>query len=146
MTGAVVNDLALHDQNVGVQVQAIAAQVAHWARLAAQAKRVWEIEERDYRIWRSGREVFYHTEPDEGQEKRGWARTKTGAPKKPANDMIDSLIRTEPAYREWQNRIERAEEACTSAEGILEAFKAKRDMIRTVVWRNRDTGQPELSV
>jgi len=146
VTGAIVDDLVLHDQNVGIQVQAIAAQIAHWSRLTAQAKRVWEIEERRYRIWRSKRELYYSEEPAEGTEKRGWALTKTGSPKKPTLDAISALIRTEDEYEQWQDRIERAEEAFSAASGILDAFKAKRDMIRTVVWRNRDSGQPELSV
>ncbi len=129
VTGAIVADLVIQDQNLVTQVQAVSAQMAHWSRMAAQCKRVWEIEERLYRSWRSR---FY-------LEKRN-------AEGKVTEKEIEALYRTDPEYATYQNNIERAEEAYESSRGIVQAFQAKRDMIRAAIWRDRETGQPQLSV
>lgn len=152
VNGTIVQDLVLNDQAVGGQVQAIGAQIGHWARLVAQCKRVWEIEERNYRIWRSRTWLDLINRPkiipgtSEYEEKAGWGRTAKGELKAPTKEQAEALYRVDPEYAEWQNKIERAEEAYNAAEGILQAFKAKRDALRMVVRRNRETGEVELSI
>lgn len=133
VTGAIVHDLVLRDQDIGLQVQTISAQMALWARMTAQSRRVWEIEERHYRVWRSR----FYTEATTSKED-GW--------KKPTEKAIEAAYRLDPEYAKFQVAIERAEEAYECARGILDAFRAKRDMIKTVVRKNRDSSEPELSV
>ena len=146
VTGAIIQDLVLRDQDIAMQVQMIAAQIAHWARMVTQCRRVWEIEQHNYRIWRSERFLYYWESPAGDDEKPGWTKTAKGDPKAPTKEKIEALYRTDPDYVMWQIAIERAGEATSSAQGILDAFKAKRDVIRTVVWKNRDTGETEMSV
>lgn len=130
VTGAIVADLAIREQDLITQVAAVSAQIAHWSRMAAQCKRVWEVEERRYRKWRS---AFY-------------IRAIEEADKKPTEKMIEARYRTDPEYEVCQTRIERAEEAYEAARGIVAAFQAKREMIRAAIWRDRETGHPQLSV
>ncbi len=129
VTGAIVRDLVIMDQDLVTQVQSVSGQVAHWSRMAAQCKRVWEIEERLYRSWRSR---FY-------LEKRN-------SDTKHTEKEIEALYRSDGMYTRLQSNIERAEEAYESSRGIVAAFQAKREMIRAAIWRDRETGQPTLSV
>ena len=138
VTGAIVKDLVIDDVGLGNQVQTIAAQIMHWGRLAAQAKRVWEVEERGYRQWRDGIVLSLVEPPTESQARKEW--------KKPTESVIEATYRTDPAYVLWGQRVERAEEAYNAALAVQEGFKAKRDMLMRYVVRHADESQPHLTV
>jgi hypothetical protein len=138
VSGAIVKDLVIDEVALGQQVQTISAQIAHWGRLAAQAKRVWEIEEREYRRWRDQIILEMVEPPADPQSRKDW--------KKPTELVIEATYRTHPEYVAWNQRIERAEEAHNAAIAVQEGFKAKRDMLVRYVTRHRDESQPHLTV
>lgn len=127
--GSIVQDLVIRETDLALQVQTVSAQIAHWGRMAAQTKRVWEMEERGYRAWRS----------------RFFLEQK-GKDKPPTEKAIEALYRIDDEYAVWQTQIERAEEAHDSSKSIYEAFKAKRDMLRATIYRSRDDGSVSMSV
>jgi len=114
---SIVPELVIREHTVLEEAQTVAGQIMHWGRMVAQCKRVWEIEERNYRIWRDGRFVVLST-PPEGE-------------KKPSEKLIDATIRTDPDYRQWYVRQERAEEAYNAAMLVLNGWRAKKDMLET---------------
>lgn len=138
VTGAIVKDLVIDEVQLGTQVQTISAQVTHWGRLAAQAKRVWEIEEREYRRWQSYQILQMIEPPADAAARKEW--------KKPTEAVMEATYRTQPDYVKHQERIERAEEAYNACIAIQEGFKAKRDMLMRYVVRYRDETQPHLTV
>lgn len=129
VTGDIVRELVIVEQDMARQVQAIGGQIAHWGRHAARCERILAIEERKYRRWRS----------EEYLERR------KGKPR-PTEKEIEAGYRTHADYARYQSAIERAKEAVASSRAIVEGFKAKRDMLRATVRRNRESNQPELSV
>lgn len=135
VTGGIVKDLVLHEDKLGEQVQTISAQIMHWGRLVGQAKRVWEITERQYRIWRD-RTVLTLLDP--ATKPDGW--------KKPTQAQVDSTIRTQPEYVEHYVAQERAEEAYNGAMAVLDGFRAKRDMIKSAVMRATESAAARIAV
>jgi hypothetical protein len=134
--GAVVHQLVIREVELIEQVQLIAAQIMHWGRLSAQAKRVWEIEERNYRIWRDGT-VLKLVEVAAGE-----AEKKKALPQWQA----EAMMRDDPHYRAYQLRLERAEEAYNVAQSVLEGFQAKKEMMKSSVIRSKEDGAPRLSI
>jgi len=132
--GTIIRDLVIRETDLAVQVQSVAAQIAHWGRMCALTKRVWEIREREYRKWRSE----YYLAMLRGAE-------DTDA-KKPTEKQIEAMYRSEPDYATLQNEIERAEEAYSSSADIRDAFRAKRDMLKATVYKSRDDGSVSLSI
>lgn len=130
VTGDIVRDVVIREDSLAAQVEAVSAQVLHWGRHAALAKRVWEIEEREYRVWKAQR----------------YLEAVKGAEKKPTEAVIEATYRTHPEYSIKAARVERAEEAFNAATAVLEAFKAKRDMMKAAVSRSHEAGQPRLTV
>ena len=114
--GIVVQEL-LSQMDVMTQAQLIPAQITNWGRLAAQAKRIWEISEREYRIWRDTLYVELATPPEGG--------------KKPTEKLIDSTIRKHPEYAFHYTRMETYEEVYNSCTAILDGWRAKKDMFKT---------------
>lgn len=138
VTGDIVRDLVIYEHSLAVQVQSTPAQIAHWGRHVAQAKRIWEIEERGFRTWKA-RQVLAASEPppENSEEAKVW--------KKPTEAKIEALYRTHEDYAKWSARVERAEEAFNAATTILEAFKAKAQALKGAVFRDRDANY-QLSV
>ena len=142
---AIVRELVLDEINVAGQVQTITGEIQKWGRLLAVAKRIWELQERSYRSWRSQ----FHLDimvPGGKKLKPGWTTTAKGDPKPPTVQTIEALYRTDPEYHKCQVAIEEAEEVYNSVESIYEAFRAKRDMLKQFAYRNRDTGEARLTV
>lgn len=135
VTGGIVLDLVLQEDSLGEQVQTISAQIMHWGRMSAQCKRVWEITERQYRIWRD-RTVLTLLDP----------ATKPDKWKKPTGQQVDATIRTLPEYTEHYVAQERAEEAFNAAMAVLDGFRAKRDMIKSAVMRATEGSAARLAV
>ncbi len=132
---SIVSDLVIQEQNLAEQVQIVSAQIAHWGRHASQCQRVHDIEERHYRAWRS---QFY-------LDVRIGKRELEGSDKKPTEKETEAMYRVDPEYAVYQNNIERAKEAHDAAKEIVNAFKAKRDMLRAVVRRSGD-GSVQMAV
>ena len=130
VTGEIVRDLVIYEPTLAEQVQAIAAQIAHWGRLAAQSKRVWEIEERRFRSWKAERVLELSEPPDDPELAKVW--------KKPSEAKIEATYRTDPDYEVQSARVERAEECFNAATAILEGFKAKASVLRWAVFKGRD--------
>lgn len=130
VTGEIVRELVITEHGLAEQVQAIAAQLAHWGRLAAQAKRVWEIEERGFRAWKAARVIELSDPPDNPDEAKVW--------KKPTEARIEAAYRTAEGYAERSARVERAEEAFNASTAIVEAFRAKAAVLRWAVFKGRD--------
>lgn len=123
VTGAaIMAELVINPHTLRDQVDAIAAQIAHWGRLVAQTKRVWQVHERKYRYWRSGIELKLLTESE----------------KKPSQAVIEAHYRTLPEYELFQTALEEAEEAYNSAVAVYEGFRAKAQMLRADLHRAPD--------
>lgn len=131
---ALISELVIDELNLHEAVATITAQIQKWGRLAAQARRVWEIEERKLRSWKA---KFY------------LAMVKAAAQageKKPTEGYITSSYQADPEYDRMYAAIERAEEACNSAEAVLSAYRAKKDMLQKFVRRSMDSGAATLAV
>ena len=135
VSGDIVKDLVIHPANLAEQVEAVSVQIQHWGRMAAQAKRVWEIVEREFRMWRA---TFYLERATPPPDEPKW--------KKPSDTFIDHQLRIEPMYQKHYRESERAEEAYNSALAVLDGFRAKKDMLKMAVIRSHEDGAARLSV
>jgi len=135
VTAEVVHDLVLREQGLGYQVQIIAGEIQKWNRLMAQCQRVWQIEERKYRIWRDG---LYLAAIDPDDKPAGW--------KKPPESALAAQARVHPEYGRYYQAIERAEEAYNACKAVVEGFRAKKDMMKSYVVRYYDDAAPQLRV
>lgn len=130
----IIPDLVINELNVLEQVQTVAGRIAHWGRLAAQARRVWQIEERKYRRWRDG----FILKAIQVAEKEG--------KKKPSADALAAMYRSSSSYDGYYTATERAEEAYNATLAILEGWKAKKDALRMAVFRRNEDGAEILSI
>jgi hypothetical protein len=135
---SVVRDLVIKPHDLETQVQSISVQIQFWGRMEAQCKRVWQIEERNYRRWRDAQLLELSQAPTDPEEAKGW--------KKPSDKRIEALYRQRPEYNELWQAVERAEEATNAAHAVLEGFRAKKDMLRAHVFRSHEDGQARMSV
>ena len=131
-TSRVIDELVLREENLVEQIGVIPAEIMNWGRMVAKAKRIWEVEERNYRIWR---DTLYLE----------LVRTDSGQ-KKPTEAFITSTIRSTIEYRHWYDRIERAEESYNSLLAILDGWRAKKDLVRTAVVRQHENAAPQIGV
>jgi hypothetical protein len=138
VTSEVVQLLVINTHDLATQVQGISAQIQFWGRMEAQCKRVWEIEERNYRRWRDGEVLRLSNPPVDPEQAKSW--------KKPSEKRIEALYRQMPQYNTFWSAVERAEEAFNGAHAILEGFRAKKDMLRSYVYRSQEDGAARLSV
>ena len=127
----IVSQLVVNELTIPLQVETIAAEIQKWGRLSALAKRVWELSERNYRIWRS--EFMLKAVNPEDKPKE-W--------KKPTADLLESMYRVAPEYIAHQVMVERSEEAYNATEAILQAFRAKKDMLMRFAQKYREDGMP----
>lgn len=134
----VVKELVIQSYDLATQVQMISAQVQFWGRMESQCKRVWQIEERNYRRWRDGQFLEMSKPPTDPDAAEGW--------KKPSDKRIEMMYRQLPKYHTMWQAVERAEEAFNSCHNILEGFRAKKDMLRSHVYRAKEDGAARLSV
>jgi hypothetical protein len=123
-------EIVLDESNLAYQVQIVTAQIQKWGRLEALARRVWQVAERNYRVWRS---AFY-------------LKVLEDSEKKPTENAIQAMYRTDEKYQELQVAIERAEEATNAAHLVLEAFRAQKDVLKNHVYRSREDGAAQLAV
>ena len=131
----IVAQLVINEVDLYNQVVQITAEIQKWGRLAAQTRRVWEIWERNYRAWRSRCYLDQIDPPDKPDD---W--------KKPTEKAIEARYRINPVYHDFYRRIEAAEEANSATEAILNAFRAKKDMLLRFAYKSRDDSAPRLFV
>lgn len=123
---SILRDVVINPHSLRDQVDTISGFIAHWGRLVAQTRRVWQVHDRRYRHWRSTIELQVLKEGIEGLDK------------KPTVAAIEAHYRSLPEYAVMQTAIEDAEEAYNSAVAIFEAFKEKASQLRRDVRFNQD--------
>jgi len=134
----IVQELVIQNYDLATQVQSISAQIHFWGRMESQCKRVWQIEERNYRRWRDNQILEMAKPPSDPEAKKDW--------KKPSEKHIEAAYRQRPEYHKLWQASERAEEALNSCSNILEGFRAKKAMLSSHVYRAREDGAARLSV
>jgi len=125
----VVDNLLLSDSDLRGQVQTVNGRIAYWGRLASQAKRVLEIKEREYRIWKATIYLHYRNDGEKHTEKE-----------------LDALIRTSPGYVDSYQQIERAEEAYNSTLAVVDAWKSKLQVMKMAIYRQNTEDGSQLSL
>lgn len=135
VTSGIVLDIVIQDHDLKTQVQSITAQIAFWGRMKALTYRVWQIEERLMRVWRSKKflELYAPEDPP-----KGW--------KKPSKEIVDAQIRQTSEYAEFYTRVERAEEAYNATDAVLNAFRAKKDLLKDHVIKQQNDSAPRLDI
>lgn len=118
--------VTISEHDLAGQAERVSAEIAWWSRLHAQAERVVHFSEREFAIWKSTHRL----------EHAGDILPATG--KKPTAAQAEDLYRTDPEYRVQNERIEAAKEAMSSCKGVLDAFKAKREMLARELFRAND--------
>ncbi|UCF48605.1 MAG: hypothetical protein JSU89_15800 [Myxococcales bacterium] len=121
--------LVINELNAQAEAMTIGAEIQKWGRLTALARRIWQVEERGYRSWRS---AFLLDAMNPDGKPDGW--------KKPTKDQVESAYRVDPDYKLWQVRIERAEEAYHATECMVDALRAKKDALIRFAPTWRDAG------
>jgi hypothetical protein len=129
----VIPELVIDELNLAHQVQTVTGQIHKWGRLESIAKRVWQIAERRYRVWRSKFFLEKLSDPD--------VTIPT-----PKEKSLEAMMRLDPGYEEHQLAIEQAEEAHTATEHILSAWREKSRLLQRFVQKHRDSAQPVLTV
>lgn len=131
----VIADLVVNELTIPMQLERVTAEIQKWGRLSALTKRVWEVEERIYRAWRSEFQLKVIDPTDKPKE---W--------KKPTEATVEAMYRTQPEYHRLQAHVERAEEAYNTVEATLNAFRAKKDVLIALKRRYHEDGaSPNIS-
>ena len=138
VTGAIAKELIITESLLEEQVQSIPAQIQHWGRLESQARRVWSMVDRKYRIWRDSIKVQLLTPPSDAKLAKEW--------KKPTEAALEAGYRADAQYPVWQKQIERAEEAFNATHAVLEGWRCKQDMLKIAVWRRQENALPRQNL
>jgi hypothetical protein len=131
----VVARLVIQDGRLSEQVSVVAAEIFHWSRLAATARRIWEIREREHRVWRD--KMASEMLDPEGKP-AGW--------KRPTEAAVTAAAHAHPLYCTYLQEVERAEEAYNATQAVVEGFRAQLAMLRVAVERVQAGAAPRLSV
>jgi len=111
--------LTIRLKDILTEAATCGAHILYWGIEAARAKRHRESVEAAYRAWRD----------------RAWITAKTAGQdegaKTPSDAQCERMYRTHPDYGGWQQRRSDAQEGADCAEAVLQAFRAKADLIRT---------------
>lgn len=114
---AVVSELIVNELDVPVEVDRCPMQLAYWGRMVALCRRVVELHERRYRVWRAEQWERVLNEAAKAEEK------------KPTDRTIESKIRRMSEYNTLKDAIARAEESRDACEMIVEGFRAKTSLL-----------------
>jgi hypothetical protein len=124
--GPLIEAVRISQHDVAGQAERVSAEIGWWSRLHAQAERVAQFAEREYAIWKAAFRL----------EHAGVVLESTG--KRPTIAQLEDLYRTADGYRTQNAFLEEAKEAAASARGVVDAFKAKRDIISRELYRAND--------
>ncbi len=125
-----VRQLVINHLDIPNQVDMIGMQIANWGRNVAMAKRVYQLADRRYRIWRENMRLTVLQDAEKAEEK------------KPTEKTIEGIYRASADYCVYKRELERSEEAQTSAEAMLIGLKAKRDMLTAYAPMYRESARP----
>jgi hypothetical protein len=120
-----IPELVIQEADIPAQLAQIPGQVMFWGRMVSHAQRVWEMEQRHFRTWKAKQYLSALEAPQDPEAAKGW--------KKPTEKQIEATYRLHPEYAGLNQRIEEAAEAFNAANSILDAFKAKREMLRLAI-------------
>ena len=124
--GNIVHDLTIYDHTLREQVTLVATQIMYWHAMRARAKRVWQIAEREYAVWKAQQRYSVLGEKHPKTDK---AYTIAQA---------DDAYRIHPEYNAMNVAVERAEEAYNLCDGLVDAFNAKQRVLNGDVFRAKD--------
>lgn len=114
-----IPQLTIRTKDILTEAATCPAHVLYWGLEAARAKRHFESVEAAYRSWRD----------------RAFVNFKTGgnpeSSKVPSDALCEKQYRIAPEYGEWQRRRADAQEGSDCAQAVLEAFRAKVQLIKT---------------
>lgn len=122
----IIPAVVISEHDLGGQVERVSAEIAWWSRLAAQCDVVVQYKERKYAIWKSRFRLDH----------AGDEHPTTG--KKVTLAQLEDLYRVSDEYSAINDELERVREALRSCEGVVEAFRAKRELLMRTVWRAQD--------
>lgn len=131
--GPVVDRLLVLDSRLRFDVDHISAEVMHWGRLSAVARRAWTARERQYRVWKAEQELAI----------RKLAK-KEG--EKVTEGLIEAKYRTAPDYNAVCSKVEESQETFEAIDAIYRAFKSKVDVLMGEVRRVPDGSLQRLSL
>ena len=113
----VVPRLLFSDSEIAVARQTIGAEILEWGRLAAQAYRIFQIQERKFRTWKAKSYLAMIEAAEKAEQK------------KPSDKVLEATYRAHKDYVVMSQAVERAEEAYLTSDMIVNAFKAKERML-----------------
>ena len=109
--------LTIRLKDLLVEAAACPAHILYWGLEVSRARKHHASVEAAYRSWRD----------------RFWMRMKTGVStdaKSPSDALCEKMYRTDAEYGAWQKRQADAQEGLDCAQAVLEAFKAKAQLIK----------------
>lgn len=137
--------LSINTKDLLEEAATTPALVMYWGREAARARRLVAETELQYRVWRERAYLEAKATPIVvGKD------DKTGEPKTklPTDSQAEAVVRIMPEYSEWYRRKISAQESAENAEAVQDAFKTKRDLIKseTEMLRNEAAGSSYVVV
>ena len=131
--GELVLDLVIREEDLMGQISTLSTHIMNWGRIASLAQRVWEIEQRRFRTWKAQQYLAACTKPDDWTPTEKDAKGNDKSWSKPSDKAIEASYRIHPQYAVLEQQVESAAEAYNCAQSFLDAFKAKRDMLRLAI-------------
>ena len=120
--------LVINTYSVPEDISTVAIVQMEWGQHVATAQRVWEIHERMLRAWKAKRTLELKD-----------AKGEDGKPLKLSQAAIEATYRLEPDYARYNEAVERAAEAHQRAQAVLDAVKAKVQMLRQFAQNLKDS-------
>lgn len=127
-----IPQLTIDAKDLMSEAQSAGAFALTWGLEAVRARRFHAKVSASYRTWRS----------------RTWLETKAtpaeGTGKFPTDTQCTNIYRMSPEYGAWRSRLDDAQESAEMAEAIYEAFKVKKEMIKSSqeIMRTEAGGSP----
>lgn len=121
-----IPQLTINAKDLIVESATCGALTLYWGIEAARARRHLATVEAAYRSWRDRKWMDLKNTP---------MAQGTGDDTKykyPSDAVAEKQYRTHPEYGTWQQRQISARESAECAEAVYEAFKVKRDLIRSM--------------
>lgn len=125
----IAEDLVIRESRLALDVMTVSVKIYEWGVLSARAQRVWEIEQRRERTW-----------------KAKLVAEKLASGEKLTEKAMEAIYRADAEYDVWKERVEAAAEAVNGAHAILDAFRAKAQMLRASIRPAMEGMNPTFSV